>query len=148
VKDLSELLGVHKHDSLSHFAQVEDLLHEVCLLALLALVLELLNVVKLQLLLFDVNLLGLCNDGPNLFFDLFWICGAEKNVLDGLLEGRNVLLYNFSHGRKVAFLLEKDVCLVDHEASQLRQVNGLLASATFEGIVELSKSCDDDVLAI
>ena len=59
-----------------------------------------------------------------------------------------MFLNNFSHGCKVALFLEENVGFIDHEAPQLGQVDSLLASATLEGVVKLTKGSYYNVTAI
>ena len=84
VEAVCVVLCVHKNDSLGHLANVENLLDEIRLLALLGPELELLDVTKIQLLLIQTDLLGLLSKVTNLGFDLFSVCCREEDVLDFL----------------------------------------------------------------
>ena len=91
VQPFSVVLGVDKDDCLRHSATIEDLFDEFWFLSFLALVHKLLNVIQLQLFLFDVYLLCFYDYIANFFFDIFRVCGTEQDVLDLGLDFRDVL---------------------------------------------------------
>jgi len=122
VEAVCVVLCVHKNNSLGHFANVENLLDEIRLLALLSPVLELFNVTQVELLLIQTDLLGLLSEVTYLGFDLFSVCCREEDVLDFLRQLGDVLCMDFFELLKTPLLAKEHICLVENDALQCREV--------------------------
>ena len=146
VEAVSVVLCVHKNDSLGHLANVENLLDEIRLLALLSPILELFDVTQVELLLIQTDLLGLLSEVTNLCLDLFSISCREEDVLDFLRQLGDVLCMDFFKLLETSLLAKEHICLVENDALQCREVKLFtFIASSCEAVGKLAKRCNNDV---
>lgn len=85
------------------------------------------------------------NEGGDVFFHFFRVSRTEEYVLYLLTQFREVFCNDFSQCLQVSRFFEENVCLIDDDTFHFRQVEG--GFATFEGIVELTKGGNYNLLA-
>ena len=86
------------------------------------------------------------DEGRDVLFDFFRVSRTEEYVLYLLTQFREVFCNDFSQCLQVSRFLEENVRLIDDDTLHFRKVEGGLA--TFEGIVELTKGGNYNLLAI
>ena len=146
VEAVCVVLRVHKNDSLGHLANVENLLNELRLLALLAPELELFDVTQVELLLIQTDLLGLLREVTDLSLNLLGVGRREEDVLDFLRQLRDVLRMDFLKLLQTSLLAEEHIRLVENDTFQRREVELLIfCSSRSEAVRKLAKSGDNDV---
>ena len=146
VQAVCVVLRVHKNDSLGHLANVENLLNELRLLALLAPELELFDVTQVELLLIQTDLLGLLREVTDLSLNLLGVGRREEDVLDFLRQLRDVLRMDFLKLLQTSLLAEEHIRLVENDTFQRREVELLIfCSSRSEAVRKLAKSGDNDV---
>ena len=146
VEAVCVVLRVHKNDSLGHLANVENLLDELRLLALLAPELELFDVTQVELLLIQTDLLGLLREVTDLSLNLLGVGRREEDVLDFLRQLRDVLRMDFLKLLQTSLLAEEHIRLVENDTFQRREVELLIfCSSRSEAVRKLAKSGDNNV---
>ena len=146
VEAVCVVLRVHKNDCLGHLANVENLLDELRLLALLAPELELFDVTQVELLLIQTDLLGLLREVTDLSLNLLGVGRREEDVLDFLRQLRDVLRMDFLKLLQTSLLAEEHIRLVENDTFQRREVELLIfCSSRSEAVRKLAKSGDNDV---
>ena len=129
---LGKLLGVHEDECLRHLTSLEDFLDEIELLTRLALHSELLHIRELQLLVFHLDLLCHRDDLGDALLNLLvesrvinWIGGRKEHPLDVSSTLDVFGVRNLEQGCVVLVIQEEHVGLVNDEAFEARQVEGL-----------------------
>ena len=120
--------SVYENDGLRHATRVEDLHYELRFFLGLTLKGVLLDVGQAQALFFHPDLLGLAHYLVYRVLARVWVSCAEEQKLDWVGKSFDLLQHGVFNALEVFFIFEKDICFVNNDHLELRDVDAMATS--------------------